>query len=42
MAEVQDAEKTMIRNLEEKTGKSFDQWMKTAKAAVDSAACRMN
>lgn len=32
MADIQNAEKTMIRNLEEKTGKSLDQWVKTARA----------
>lgn len=31
--EVDDATATMIRNLEEKTGKSFDEWQATARAA---------
>ena len=32
MPSVDDSVQTMIRNLEEKTGKSLDQWIKTARA----------
>ena len=32
MASVDDAVQTMIRNLEERTGRSLDQWVKTARA----------